>query len=680
MRRTSPSGLIVRQQGARTPRHVGAPAAVSLATCPSTTTPKRTTRASVRRRTPTIGSGAIRPRCAPTRSPRSTGAGRARRRRRSPPPVATAGARRPWGAVVAAGTAGAVLAGVGVAVLGVGERVVERPVTERVALDSDRVAPSEAPATGATDGGAAAHGAHGGRRRTGGRHDGGSGVVVRDDGIVVTSAALVVAGAAPCVRLPDGRTPRGRRRRRRRRHRPRGARPGRRRLHPQRPRHRRATWWPASRSSALGAAAARRASPPTDGVVGDAERYVGPHGHRARRRRDRGRRRPVGPRRPGRPTSGARCSASTTAVDDGEAWYVAPVEVADRVADDLLTDGVARHCWLGIEGTEPGRGRPPPHRGRSWRRSCPTARPPSAASGPATSIVALDDEDVADMADLLLRLRAHSPGDRVEVTVVRADESRGHAADPPRRRRRRHRGLSRLDAVGAAAAAGDAPQRSRRTTTTAPTTIPTRPTPATPRAISWRRRGLSVAHGAASWASTHASSLDTRRRPPLGPQPVGGDHPRVQRVGHQLGRRGAEPPPEAPAQHPAGHPLGQRAPWAARRSSERTWSPGIEPSGATLNAPSSRAAAGQRRPRRPRRRGRRTAPAARRRSRARPAPGAGPGPASRGRPAPAARAGRSDGGRGARVGLAPLGGQALDLGPLGRERRPRGWGAAGRPR
>ncbi|MGH9258986.1 MAG: hypothetical protein ACRD08_03655, partial [Acidimicrobiales bacterium] len=57
------------------------------------------------------------------------------------PPVAvrTSGGQartgRPWGAVVVAGTAGAVLAGAGVLALGIGERVVERPVTERVALN-----------------------------------------------------------------------------------------------------------------------------------------------------------------------------------------------------------------------------------------------------------------------------------------------------------------------------------------------------------------------------------------------------------------------------------------------------------------------------------------------------------------------------------------------------------------
>ncbi len=342
--------------------------------------------------------------------------------RPAPPQIATpSGDRRrgrPWGAVVAAGTAGAVLAGVGVAVLGVGERVVERPVTERVALDPTASA-LEAPATGATEAV---------RQRTAptmvgvepAGSDGGSGIVVRDDGIVITSAAFVVAGAVPVVRLPDGRTPRvdlvgtdtttglavldlaG------------------------------GGYTPsvlatdeelvAGRSvSALGGGGPSGITT-TDGEIGDAERYVGPQGTAL-----------DGVEVEGDAETSALGGAVTdergavlgvtTAVADDEAWYVAPVAVVDRVADELLTDGVARHCWLGIEGTEPGEDAPAPS-GTLVASVVPDT--PAALGGirPGDVIVALDDEEVADMADLIVRLRAHSPGDRVEVTVVRADESR----------------------------------------------------------------------------------------------------------------------------------------------------------------------------------------------------------------------------------------------------------------
>jgi putative serine protease PepD len=342
--------------------------------------------------------------------------------RPAPPQIATPrGDRqrvRPWGAVVAAGTAGAVLAGVGVAVLGVGERVIERPVTERVALDPTASA-LEAPATGATEGV---------RQRTAptmvgvepAGSEGGSGIVVRDDGIVITSAAFVVAGAVPVVRLPNGRTPRvdlvgtdattglavldlaGR------------------------------GYTPSILATGEDLVAGRSASAlggggsagvtTTDGVIGDAERYVGPQGtdldgvevEGDAETSDLG----------GAVTDqrGAVLGV-TTAVADGEAWYVVPVAVVDRVADDLLTDGVARHCRLGIEGTEPGPDAPASS-GTLVASVVPES--PAALGGirPGDVIVGLDDEEVADMADLIVRLRAHSPGDRVEVTVERADESR----------------------------------------------------------------------------------------------------------------------------------------------------------------------------------------------------------------------------------------------------------------
>ena len=341
--------------------------------------------------------------------------------RPAPPPITTPrGERRrarPWGVVVAAGTAGAVLAGVGVTVLGVGERVVERPVTERVALDSTASAIGQPP-----DAGAAV------RQRTAPtvvRIDpsgttGGSGVVVRDDGIVLTSAALVVAGAAPVVRLPDGRTPRadvigvdattglavldlagG------------GYTPS-----------ILATGDGLVEGESVSALAGAETSGVTaaDGTIGDAQRFVGPTGTALDGVEIDG---DADPSALGGPVTDERGAVlgMTTAVDDGDAWYVVPVAVADRVAGELLDDGSARHCWLGVEGTEPGADSPAPE-GTLVMSVVPDS--PAALGGirPGDVVVALDDEEVADMADLIVRLREHSPGDRVEVTVVRADESR----------------------------------------------------------------------------------------------------------------------------------------------------------------------------------------------------------------------------------------------------------------
>jgi putative serine protease PepD len=108
-----------------------------------------------------------------------------------------------------------------------------------------------------------------------------------------------------------------------------------------------------------------------------------------------------------------------TAVDDGVAWYVAPIGVVQRVTDDLLDDGVARHCWLGIEGTD-ARGD-----GTGVRVASVVPGSPAADDGlrAGDRIVALDGEEVPDMAALLLALRMHAPGDSVDITTVREDGS-----------------------------------------------------------------------------------------------------------------------------------------------------------------------------------------------------------------------------------------------------------------
>jgi putative serine protease PepD len=344
--------------------------------------------------------------------------------RPAPPPVATLGGgrrrARPWGTVVVAGTAGAVLAGVGVAVLGVGEQVVERPVTERVALESS------ASVLGAPDQGA--DGTAATRQRTaptvvqveatGSGDLTGSGVVVRDDGVVITSAALVAAGALPVVRLSDGSTPAVQ-------------------LTGVDPTTGLAVldlaggdYTPSVLATSDALAGGDTVSvlagddPGTttaDGVVGDPERFVGPLGNALDGIEVSG---DAATAALGGPVTDARGAVLgiTTAVADGDGWFAVPIAVADRVANDLLSDGVARHCRLGIEGTEPASDDPADH---GTLVASVVQDSPAALGGirPGDVVVALDGDDVADMADLLLRLRAYAPGDRVEVTVARDEGS-----------------------------------------------------------------------------------------------------------------------------------------------------------------------------------------------------------------------------------------------------------------
>jgi S1-C subfamily serine protease len=280
----------------------------------------------------------------------------------------------------------------------------------------------------------------------------GSGVVVRDDGIVVTSVALVVGAAVPRVRLADGTSPvaalvgtdpstglavldlDGE-----------GYIPSV--LADGEPPARGATSYAISARSSGGTSTG-------SGVVGPAQRYVGPAGTAIDGIEIAG---DADDRAIGGPVVDARGAVVgiTTAVDAGGAWYVAPVAVARRVTDDLLTLGVARNSWLGIEGTDvaggatagagdagtladgtgstaggrdpaaPGStGETPATDGTMVASVVPES--PAALGGllPGDVVVALDGREITHMADLIVALRAYVPGDRVDVTVVRADSSR----------------------------------------------------------------------------------------------------------------------------------------------------------------------------------------------------------------------------------------------------------------
>ena len=97
---------------------------------------------------------------------------------------------------------------------------------------------------------------------------------------------------------------------------------------------------------------------------------------------------------------------------DSLSYYATPIDVAGKVADDLLDTGAARHGWIGIVGNDALGG------GVSLTEVDPDG--PAAESLQVDDVITeLDGEKVPDMSTLVNLLQLGSPGDEVDVTYVR---------------------------------------------------------------------------------------------------------------------------------------------------------------------------------------------------------------------------------------------------------------------
>lgn len=113
----------------------------------------------------------------------------------------------------------------------------------------------------------------------------------------------------------------------------------------------------------------------------------------------------------------------TTRVAGGDHGHVIPIDHARRVAEKLLADGRVTYPWLGVSGTdldpwtakEYGVGA-----GTLIRRVSPKS--PAEKSGLRVQdvVTAIENRPIATLNDLMMLVRRHEPGDRVELTVVRS--------------------------------------------------------------------------------------------------------------------------------------------------------------------------------------------------------------------------------------------------------------------
>jgi putative serine protease PepD len=100
--------------------------------------------------------------------------------------------------------------------------------------------------------------------------------------------------------------------------------------------------------------------------------------------------------------------------EGGVVGYATPVDVAKRVANEIVSGGKVPRVWIGIEVEEAGSD--PGPKVKSVREASPAA---VAGLAVGDVVVELDGKPVPTMAALLSTLRSRKPGAVVNVTVVR---------------------------------------------------------------------------------------------------------------------------------------------------------------------------------------------------------------------------------------------------------------------
>lgn len=120
--------------------------------------------------------------------------------------------------------------------------------------------------------------------------------------------------------------------------------------------------------------------------------------------------------------SGVRTSSAT-----GDALGVAtPIDVARRISDEIIDHGRPRHVWLGVEGSDLDAAAAVElgiAGGASISRVVPDGPAERAGVLKGDVIVAVGEEPVGSMSDLIAALRLHEPGDEVTVSLRRGDDA-----------------------------------------------------------------------------------------------------------------------------------------------------------------------------------------------------------------------------------------------------------------
>jgi S1-C subfamily serine protease len=139
----------------------------------------------------------------------------------------------------------------------------------------------------------------------------------------------------------------------------------------------------------------------------------------------------IGPRASGGPLvdrTGAVVGITTrTGTGDGALGLVVPIDLARKVAEKLIADGRVTWPWLGVSGTDLDPWTAKEYgvaTGTLIRRVTPKS--PADLSGLKVQdvVTAVENLPISTMNELMMLVRRHEPGDRVDLTVVRSGVTR----------------------------------------------------------------------------------------------------------------------------------------------------------------------------------------------------------------------------------------------------------------
>ena len=117
----------------------------------------------------------------------------------------------------------------------------------------------------------------------------------------------------------------------------------------------------------------------------------------------------------------------TTRVAGADHGHVIPIDLARKVAEKLIADGRVSHPWLGVSGTDLDPWTAKEYgveAGTLIRRVTPDSPAEDSGLKVQDVVTAVGNRPIATLNELMMLVRRHEPGERVELSIVRSGVKR----------------------------------------------------------------------------------------------------------------------------------------------------------------------------------------------------------------------------------------------------------------